>query len=90
MSCKGCRHHPPSKKWPCEDCCDGDRKELVVTNYDRVISKTPEQLAEFIEHEPDRPWCTGLNNPCKYSHDNELYGKCWICATEWLNQEANE
>ena len=60
--------------------CEDFRAE---TNYDRLISKTTEELADFIEGDPMRVICP---NNC---HD-DLDRPCKVCVLAWLKQEAVE
>lgn len=64
-----------------------ERPPLVLTNYDRLISKTPEELAEWIMREPSIwyhavcPPGTGSDcstSPCK---------QCWL---DWLKSPADK
>ena len=57
-----------------------------VTNYDRIVSKTPEELADFL-------WSIG-NNPAtgNYYLNGKLLFSCadgngWL---DWLKQEATD
>jgi hypothetical protein len=50
----------------------------IVTNYDRIISKTPEELAVWLSI-----YCRGKTppyEPCRNS--------CEACWLDWLKQEA--
>jgi hypothetical protein len=70
---------------PCDHCSDvyiktGDHPAFQyakpITNYDRIISKTPEELAEWIEDiAPHQSFAFFLN------------GKTWL---DWLKQEATK
>lgn len=56
-----------------------------TTNYDRIIGKTPEELAEWIESiEPAAcPWRDDHGDNCCFTHCHD----CWL---DWLKQEATE
>ena len=49
-------------------------REAAITNYDRIVSKTPEELAEFLDF-------------VRGSKNYPIYYTDWL---EWLKQEANE
>ena len=52
----------------------------VVTNYDRVISMTPEELAEWI-------WTSVAWQIANYRHDGQVQTNGgWL---EWLKQEVD-
>ena len=61
------------------------------TNYARVVNMSPKELAEFIEADRNKPWCTPAGYPCKYLQDDDFahYGRCELCALEWMNKEEN-
>ena len=59
------------------------------TNYARVVNMSPKELAEFIEMESDRPWCTPAWDRCRYRYGQERFGQCYRCALDWLNAEEN-
>ena len=60
-----------------------------MTNADRIISKTPEELAEWLVNRSPAPNCTG-----KCHKDYEIYGElrtfCYDCWLDWLKQETEE
>lgn len=60
------------------------------TNFDLLKEKSVEKMAEFLEMEIDKPWCTPAWVPCKYKDDPERYGQCHLCALEWLKKEVSE
>ena len=69
----------------CTDDCATYRRlnPKPVTNYDRIISKTPEELAEF---------CIWMCPPgydeigaCEVERE-----RCYNCWMEWLQREAQE
>lgn len=48
--CNNCKHKELEHKfdkWPCMDCCDGDRCD-PPTNADRIRAMTDEELAEYL------------------------------------------
>ena len=59
------------------------------TNYDNIISKSPEELADYLAERSAAPNCTG-----KCHKDYEVYGElrtfCHNCWLEWLKQEAQD
>lgn len=74
--------------WICTRC--GNEEPKPITNYDLLIRKTPEELAELFES-----WIQdcGCNNvpclgPCK--ENIKKYGdkSCQECWLDWLKQEA--
>lgn len=58
------------QSWICTRCGDFERKP--VTNYDRIISKTPEELAEWLSCN-----CTG-----------DGYGNSAEDWLDWLRRET--
>lgn len=58
----------------------------IVTNYDRLISKTPEEMAEFHKNRgcPPIKVCPGTEQ-LRGIPINEVCQKCWL---DWLKQEA--
>lgn len=59
-------------------------KYIHQTNYDRLISKTPEELVKWIESiEPAAcPFRDDHGDDCPYTHSCE---DCWL---DWLKQEC--
>jgi hypothetical protein len=58
---------------------------IPMTNYDRIISKTPEELAEWLYVLNDEH-CDSVcppSDPACPSHENCV--ECWL---DWLRQEA--
>lgn len=63
-------------------CCNMNSCEWrKMSNYDRIISKTPEELAEFLMR-------TGacFHDDCDYCNGKDC-DECWL---GWLRQEAAE
>ena len=58
------------------------------TNADKIRAMTDEELANLLEMQAIRPWCTKPPEPCRYINDIDRYGKCDICALSWLKQVA--
>lgn len=55
----------------------------IRTNYDRIISKTPEELAKFISENVECfATCPARRDRCGYSDNCR---KAWL---DWLRQEA--
>lgn len=47
--CDSCKYPYDIRKWPCEDCLQGDRYEpRPQTNADRIRAMTDEELAEWL------------------------------------------
>ena len=67
------------------------RKNRTVepTNYDRIITKTPEELAMLLGAPTivSPPWCD-MNYDCPYIDQDPA--RCDLCALDWLRQEAKE
>lgn len=56
-----------------------------ITNYDCLISKTPEELAEYIDlHTAEAMWCNSPPNDCP-PHET-----CRLCILEWLKSPADK
>lgn len=68
---------------PVMDCLD--KKTPPTTNYNRLISKTPEELAEWIESiEPAAcPWRDDHGDDCRFTH-------CLDCWINWLKATVEE
>ena len=60
-------------------------KPKPITNYDLLIRKTPEELAEFIANAVDCCNCKHPRNGC--SENDETCAACWL---DWLKEEASE
>lgn len=58
------------------------RERKPLTNYDRLISKTPEEMAEWLG---DKDTCPP--GACKHMYDGVDCPECWL---EWLKQEATD
>lgn len=67
---------------PVMDC--PDKETPPTTNYDRLISKTPEEMTEWIESiEPSAcPWRDDHGDNCRFAHCRE----CWL---SWLKSPVN-
>ncbi len=67
------------------------RKNRTVepTNYDRIVSKTPEELAEFLSQDGDCPPERMYPNGCP-NCDRVTPKVCYDCWLDWLKQEATE
>lgn len=99
--CDNCKHKELEHKfdkWPCMDCCDGDRRD-PVRNADRVRAMTDEEFANFIVHRDCCPgFFTGTFSDAsrkKYGFDGrsercECGECCYECWLDWLRQEAEE
>lgn len=57
-----------------------DRKPF--TNYDRLISKTPKEMAKWLG---DKDTCPP--GSCQHMYDDVDCAECWLA---WLKQEASE
>ncbi len=55
--------------------------QSTVTNYDRIVSKTPEELAELFSH-LCCPYSVGGKVDC--NAENKGCKECWL---DWLKQE---
>lgn len=89
--CDNCKHKElihKFDKWPCMDCCDGDRRD-PFTNADRIRAMTDEELAFLIawnSYDPP-PWCRE-HEECPFIGLDHV--PCEECALDWLKQEAEE
>lgn len=83
--CDSCKYPYDIRKWPCEDCLQGDRYEAKPhTNADRIRAMTDEELAEFLQK--NRGGCKALTTK-SYVCDNTDCKACWL---DWLKQEVEE
>lgn len=74
---------------PCSSCTDMTNWK-PQTNYDRIISKTPEELADYLSK--NYGGCRALTTEsyvCDY-YDNNLNTDCHKCWLDWLKQDATE
>ena len=76
----------------CRGCFEGSHyRPKPITNYDRIISKTPEELATWIDDYAAYAWC-----PVEAPIDPETHeclvhdGDCRLCILDWLRKEATE
>ena len=75
--CTNCGHYFREQDFP---MCLLDKTQKPVTNYDRIINMTPEELAVFIAENAGCEWCQVRVDP-----------ECDQCAgnwLDWLKQEA--
>lgn len=66
-----------------------EEEKKPVTNYDRIVSKSPEEMAEYLAERSVAPSCTG-----KCHKDYEVYGDlrtfCHDCWLEYLKRVVEE
>lgn len=60
---------------------DSARSMPVLTNYDILVSSTPEEMAKII-----RPWCPYEETGCVHLMDKT---DCGQCRLEWLKSPAD-
>lgn len=78
----------------CSDECDTYRryKPKSVTNYDRIVSKSPYDLAEFLGQIMDCCWNSGRCGEC--DEDCPMYKCCNNQSSDniedWLKQEVQD
>lgn len=92
--CNNCKHEDC---WeyaePCSSCTNmtgGPTNWEPQSNYNSIISKTPEELAEFLQK--NRGGCRALTTEsyvCNFYTD-DLNTDCKACWLDWLMQEAEE
>ena len=58
----------------------------IVTNYDRIISKTPEELAEWLKNIRYSWRC--LPEKSNYFCCVDFKDNCSACWLDWLRQET--
>ncbi len=95
-SCQECAHYDPDfieeACWHCSgpECArePSNFEPNPRTNYDSIISKTPEELAKFMGELPCCPPGADVKELC-YPMDScegtDLQVQCWL---DWLKQEA--
>jgi hypothetical protein len=59
-----------------------EAEPVPETNYDRLISSTPEEMAKII-----RPWCPHEQTGCVHLYDKT---DCGQCRLDWLRSPAEE
>lgn len=73
----------------CRGCFEGSHyRPKPITNYDRIVSKTPEELAEFLQK--NRGGCRALTTEsyvCDFYTEN-LDTDCKACWLDWLRKEG--
>jgi len=66
-------------KSDCPECFE------QLTNYDRIISKTPEELAEWLKNIRYSWTCLPRGNGNRCADFKDDCNACWL---DWLRQEA--
>ena len=56
-----------------------------ITNYDRIINKTPEELADFL-YATWKQQDAFSKNVCEKCQDTSCQPKCWL---NWLREECD-
>lgn len=82
--CRGCIRYLRSCSGMSKAVCEKHNLRIPRTNYDLLISKTPEELAKFITEEDLCELLCGSPPVCD---------GCWSCEGKmlaWLKQEAKE
>lgn len=64
-------------------CMKAKQAPKPITNYDRIISKTPEELARYMTEVQMYAGCP--NDGAMDCRDN-----CALCWLDWLKQEVTE
>ena len=76
--CDKCKYPHDIRKWPCEDCLQGDRFEpKPPTNADRIRAMSDEELAEWIVHKTEGNGFDGY----------EEVVNAWL---DWLKEEVDD
>ena len=89
--CDSCKHKELEHKfdkWPCMDCCDGDRRD-PVRNADRIRAMTDEELAEFMNCGACPPG-KDVSELCHDEDGGSVPDMCNLCWLDWLKEEAKE
>lgn len=94
-SCEECEHYDPDFiDEVCWNCSPefarepSNFKRKPITNYDRIISKTPEELALFLSDVVDCGVCEEMHG---FRMCDAAPGKaCEDCWAGWLRQEVKE
>lgn len=82
------------QSWICTRCGDVERKP--ITNYDRLIRKTPEEMAKYIAAEQIsgvRTFLNGFDQELEEEFANEVNEHWYEIVREkldWLRHEAKE
>lgn len=87
MKCNNCKRKDYCEAHSIEnDSCvaSGYSDYVPQTNYDRIISKSPEELAELFSH-MCCPYSLGGEIECNIENKG-----CKVCWLDWLKQEAKE
>lgn len=75
--CINCNHYFRREDFP---MCVLDRTKKPITNYDRLVSKSPEELAEWLG---DTDACPP--GECTHFYDDVDCPACWL---DWLKKEV--
>ena len=71
--------------WNCK------KRRKPQTNYDRIVSKTPEELATWIDDYAAYAWCPVDAPIDQETHECLVHdGDCRLCILDWLRKEATE
>lgn len=97
--CYKCKfEHKPIDREPCEHCSDtyirtGDHPAFqwskALTNYERLIRKTLEEMAEFLNQDGDCPPERMFPDSCP-NCDRVTPKVCHDCWLDWLKQEVDK
>lgn len=94
--CDNCANHGKTERLEWCSCVDLPRNNGVgclswkgKTNYDRIISKSPEELAEFEFQDGDCPPERMFPDSCP-DCDRVTPRVCYDCWLDWLKQEVSE
>ena len=74
--CDKCKYPHDIRKWPCEDCLQGDRFEpKPTTNADRIRAMTDEEIED---------WYWWMHEKMMYYTDSRAF------VHNWLRQEVDD
>ena len=71
------------------DWCEIEHEKILRTNYGRLLEKTVEELAEWIETLAHCERCPMMGKECK-GGSSVSSATCKLYWLDWLQQEAKE
>ena len=86
--CDTCKYPYDIRKWPCEDCLDGDRWEKKLpTNADKIRAMTDEKLAGLAFEMTNCYTCPHNKENVDCAKSKRTCIDAWL---DWLKKEATE
>lgn len=84
--CTNCGHYFRKQDFP---MCVLDKTQKPITNYERLIHKTPEELASFMNHRACPPG-ENVTELCADEDSSSVPDLCNLCWLTWLKEETDK